>query len=140
MCGCNSKIGKPNMKLNFKQITNTVVSGAVGTGLTIGVDKAIGMIDAEGKLDSTLRAAAPIALPILASLVAPKMLKNKMISGGLDAAAHIAVFRVANSFLPDEYKIAGPFDGNIAGSGWQNAQAYDYNYTEANPQNMQHTA
>ena len=137
MCGCNSKIGKPNMKLNFKQTSNTLINGAVGTGVVIGADKVIGMIDTEGKLDSTLRAAVPIALPILISLVAPKMLKNKMISGGLDAASNISVFRVANSFLPDEYKIAGPFDGNIAGAGWSGAKSYDY--TEANPQNMQHT-
>jgi len=119
------------MKLNFNSVTDSAMAGAVGTGITIGTDKLIGMLDTEGKIDGTLRAVMPALAPVALSLVAPKLLKNKTVKAGADAAVAIAVFRVANSLLPSDYRVAGPFDGHIAGNQWQ----YATEYAESNPAN-----
>jgi len=100
--------------MNFNNVVTDFTAGAIGTAGVIGTDKLIGMIDKDGKVPATGRAIIPAFIPTVISMIAPKSVKGKEMQQGLQAMTHISVFRVANSMLPDDFRVAGPFNGTIA--------------------------
>jgi len=106
-------------KINFKGVSQTLINGASGAALKMGVNFAFSKLDKNGVLTGTKRGLASLAIPVLASLVAPKLVAKPMIKGAIDGHVAITMFELGSSMLPENIKAAV--------SGYEPASMAGYN-------------
>lgn len=96
-------------KLNFKGVTNTLVGGASGAALKMGFNFALATIDKGGKITGMKKHLASLALPIVGSLVAPKLMAKPAVQNAVIGHNAITIFQAAQEALPADLaaKVSG---------------------------------
>lgn len=121
----NSKKMKKS-KLNFKGVTSSLVGGASGAALKMGFNFALATIDKGGKVTGMKKHIASLALPILGTVIAPKLMAKPAVQNAVVGHNAITIFQAAQEILPadisakvsgyDPYSIAAYRPYNVSGS------------------------
>ncbi len=113
----NTKMKKSKSKLNFKGMLAPVIGGAGGAALKMGLNFAINTIDKAGKLNANKKALVSLAVPVLASIVAPKLVASPLAQSVISGHYAITLYELGQSLLPEAIaaKVAGYYPEGIAG-------------------------
>jgi hypothetical protein len=96
----NSKNQMKKSKLNFKGVSQSLVNGAAGAGLKMGVNFAISKLDKNGVLTGTKKGLVSLAVPVLASVLAPKLVAKPIVKGAIEGHIAITMFELGSGLLP----------------------------------------
>lgn len=96
----NTKNQMKKSKLNFKGVSQTLINGAAGAGLKMGVNFAMSKLDKNGVLTGTKKGLVSLAIPVLASVLAPKLVAKPIVQGAINGHVAITMFELGSSLLP----------------------------------------
>jgi hypothetical protein len=121
----NNKMKKP--KLNFKGISSSLVGGASGAAVKMGVNAIISTVDKNGVLSGMKKHLVSLALPIVGTVLMPKVFAKPLVANAVIGHNAITIFQAAQEVLPadiaakvsgyDPYAMAGYSPYSMAGNG-----------------------
>lgn len=95
-----------NKKFNFKGVSQSLISGATGAGLKMAFNFALSKIDKNATLTGTKKSLVSLAVPVLAGVIAPKLVAKPLVKGAIDGHIAITMFELGTSLVPEQYKAA----------------------------------
>lgn len=77
--------------------TDSLIGGALGAGVTLGVDQVVDMLSPT--LNENIKAAAPAIAAVGVGMLMPNMVKSKTAQNALGAAVAIGIYRLGTNLL-----------------------------------------
>lgn len=77
--------------------TDSLIGGALGAGVTLGVDQVVDMLSPT--LNENIKAAAPAIAAVGVGMLMPNVVKGKMAQNALGAAIAIGMYRLGNNLM-----------------------------------------
>lgn len=77
--------------------TDSLIGGALGAGVTLGVDQVVDMLSPT--LNENIKAAAPAIAAVGVGMLMPNLVKDKMAQHALGAAIAIGMYRLGNNLM-----------------------------------------